>query len=233
MVPRVPGFPGRPPSFTFYSPCIYVSILFAHTYFYLLFLLFADSTVNQVPQSHLQVKDLKKVLAYHGPPELKGWGRAAHILLQYERSYSSFLVVPSWHQPLEFDRRSSRRKFSAVRTPKPSNRSSAFNAQSSASPCSSEPSPSTEQLASDSKRPTKVKRSSWLAAPSSASSSSYSKDPHVLNISDNSSSSSGPNNPSPIMSKHKAKNLLDNLGNLPAPGASKTPISDPFSMLGK
>lgn len=35
------------------------------------------------------------------------------------------------------------------------------------------------------------------------------------------------------MSKYKAKNILDSLYNLPAPGISKTPFSGPSSTIGK
>eukprot|EP00268_Persea_americana_P028243 TRINITY_DN27453_c1_g1_i1.p1 TRINITY_DN27453_c1_g1~~TRINITY_DN27453_c1_g1_i1.p1 ORF type:complete len:300 (+),score=46.49 TRINITY_DN27453_c1_g1_i1:1277-2176(+) len=224
-----PSYLGRPPLFFL---CIFF-LNFCTYIFLCAFLPSVDSLVNQIPQSLLRDEDLKKAVAYHSPPELKGWGQAAHILLQYERSHDIFLAVPSWHEPLESDRQLTRRKVSAVRTPKPSNRSSTFSAQSSVSPHSPEPSPLAEEPASDSKHSVKIKRSYQLTAPSSASSSSYSKDPLVLNIFNSSSSSLESNNPSAIMSKHKAKNLLDNLSNLPAPGVSKTSISDPSSMLGK
>ena len=94
--------------------------------------------INQISHSLLRAEDLKRVLEYRGPPELKGWGQAAHILLQYERSYDSFLAIPSWNEPLESDCRSAWRKVPAIKTPKPSSQGNTFSAQSSASQYSSD-----------------------------------------------------------------------------------------------
>ncbi|XXG47410.1 hypothetical protein AAC387_Pa02g2071 [Persea americana] len=78
-----------------------------------------------------------------------------------------------------------------------------------------------------------TKRPSRLAAPSNASASSYSKDSPILNISDSSSSFSEPDNSSYVMSKCKARNLLNSLGNLHAPGSNKASLLNPSSILGK
>ena len=39
------------------------------------------------------LEDLGKAFAYFGPPEQKGWGRAAHVLLRYRPFTISFNTV--------------------------------------------------------------------------------------------------------------------------------------------
>lgn len=175
-----------------------------------------DSTINQIPHSFFRAEDLKKVLDYHGPPELHGWGRVAHILLGYERFYDSFLALPSWHSPEgnpgEPVQRPLRKKIPAMKTLRSSSRGRTVSAHSLASQHSSNLSPTVEQSSPGRRRG--ARRSSQ----SSTSSSSYSKQALVLNISNDSSSSSNPNRPSSTMSRHKAKNLLGSLGDLPSSG---------------
>lgn len=109
----------------------------------------------------------------------------------------------------------------------------AFSAPFSGSLHSSDPSRPTEQYAPSRRLASRSKRSLQLIAPSSASSSSYSKQTPVLNISYGSFSYSNPEKSSSVMSSCKAKNLLDSLGDLPTSEASKAPLSDPLSILDK
>lgn len=199
----------------------------------ILLLFFLDTIINCVPSFLVRAEELSRVLEFRGLLELKGWGRAVHILLGYTRSYDNFLALPPWHEPLAFDPFFRRKKVPAVKPSRPLRVGNTSSGQSSASQHLLASTQSTDQSFPARKEPSCAKKLAKRPMPFSASSSSTNhQQTSVLDILDNSFSSDA-SRPSPAMTCRRPRNIFDSLSDLPAYRTGKAPLSGPSSTLKK